>query len=83
MWETCNFNKYFRKPVKFFIKIIQKFKVKYRQTIKKLDGFELVDQNRAKTYIFRLKILFYIRNVKFSLKTIKHGWGRLGTVEDG
>ncbi len=65
MWETNNFNKYFRKPVKYFIKF-PKFKVKYRQTIKKLAGFELVDQNRAKTYIFRLKILFYIRNVKFS-----------------
>ena len=36
-----------------------------------------------KKYIFRLKILFYIRNVKFSLKTIKDGWGRLRTVEDG
>ena len=26
MWETCNFNKYFRKPLKYFIKLSQKYR---------------------------------------------------------
>ncbi len=35
MWVTCNFNKYFRKPGNNF-KIIPKFEVQYRQTVKNL-----------------------------------------------
>jgi hypothetical protein len=43
--------------------------------------FDLVDQNRAKKIHFSSKNTFSY--VKFSLKTIKDGWGRLRTVEDG